>query len=49
MNKEQLHRMRKRISDLFYLTFDKLDQIEKAAFILSLEEIDSLIKQSEDF
>lgn len=49
MNKQQLHEMRRKINDIFYLTFDVLDADKRGAFINILADIDYQIKSFEEF
>lgn len=49
MNKLNLHRIRKEIDDLFYITFDSLTFEQRESFKKTLESIDTQIKQLEDF
>jgi hypothetical protein len=47
MNKEQLHNIRKQVSDLFYFTFDALDSSQRAAFQNILINLDYQINKGD--
>lgn len=49
MNKQQLHEIRRQISDLFYLLFDSLEPDKRGAFVNLIASIDYQIKSFEEF
>lgn len=49
MNKQQLHEIRRQVSDLFYHLFDSLEPDKRGMFVNLLANIDYQIKSFEEF
>ena len=49
MNKEQLHNLRRQVSDLFYHLFDSLEPDKRGLFVNIIASIDYQIKSYEEY
>ena len=49
MSKRQLHQLRERVNNLFYMMFDSLDLEQRGYFQNMLVELDYHIKNYEEF